>query len=100
MATMFCVACYTTLNSCNKFQMCRIVSTTMVFQQVAVFSDSQLRPVVERDVLVPGNWYVTCTLGGTFLDISVELEVAAPALCMSPTHVVLAVGTTMPDGTW
>ena len=92
-ATMFYVACYTTLNSCNTFQMCRIFSTTMVFQQVAVFSDSQLRPVVERDVLVPGNWYVNCTPGGTFLDISVELEAAAPAICMSPTHVVLAVGT-------
>ena len=62
--------------------------------QVAVFSDSQLRPVVERDVPVPSNWYVNCTPGGTFLDICVELEAAAKSsLGISPAFVVIAVGT-------
>ena len=65
-----------------------------VFQQVAVFSDSQLRPVVERDVCVPSNWYVNCTPGGTFLDVNVELEATAQlSLTVSPAFVVIAVGT-------
>ena len=58
-----------------------------------MFSDSQLRPIVEKDRLVPNNWYVNCTPGGTFLDIAVELEAAATAKALSPDYVVLAVGT-------
>ena len=65
-----------------------------VLQQVAVFSDSQLRPAVERDVRVPNNWYINCTPGGTFLDVCIEMEEASKTSHLKvPSHVVIVVGT-------
>ena len=60
-----------------------------------MFSDSQLRPVIEKDVLVPKSWYVNCTPGATFLDVNVELEAAAAQwpYPQKPDYIVLAVGT-------
>ena len=60
-----------------------------------MFSDSQLHPVIEKDVLVPKSWYVNCTRGATFLDINVELEAAAAhsPFPQEPDYLVLAVGT-------
>lgn len=59
--------------------------------KVAVFSDSQLRPVVEGSVDVPINWYVNCTPGGCLLDVAVEL--AECKIKPIPKFVIIAAGT-------
>ena len=48
---------------------------------------------MEKEVPVPNNWYVNSIPGGTFLDVSIEVEVAAKMLHKMPTTGVLAVGT-------
>ena len=42
--------------------------------QVAVFSDSKLRPLVSCHVQCPLNWYVNCRPGGQFRDITKEVK--------------------------
>ena len=59
--------------------------------QVAVFSDSQLRPLVEKGVKCPGNWYVNCTPGGRFSHVTTEL--LAANVPVEPRVVVLMAGT-------
>ena len=66
----------------NKVKICIIFIAGMAFQQVTVFSDSQLYPVVEKEALVHRSWYVNGTPGGMVLDTSVELESAVAARCM------------------
>ena len=58
-----------------------------------MFSDSQLRPVVERQIAVPDNWYVNCTPGGCFAHISEEVRHAEVEHGPSAAVVVLVVGT-------
>ena len=67
----------------------------IILQQVAVFSDSPLRPLIEKDLLLPKSWYVNCTPGATFLDVNVELEPAAAQwpYPQKPDYLVIAVGT-------
>eukprot|EP00795_Rhopilema_esculentum_P009965 gene9965-18581_t len=43
---------------------------------VTVFSDSQLRPLVQVDVPVPTNWYVNSTPGGCFSHVKEEILAA------------------------
>ena len=59
---------------------------------MAVFSDSQLRPLVEKECDErPSSWYINCTPGGTFYDIASEME--ACEIPVMPKKVVLLVGT-------
>eukprot|EP00794_Sanderia_malayensis_P010304 gene10304-11367_t len=45
-------------------------------QMVAIFSDSQMRPVVEGGVKIRDNWYANSTPGGRYIDQAVELKTA------------------------
>eukprot|EP00795_Rhopilema_esculentum_P011088 gene11088-19951_t len=60
---------------------------------VAVFSDSQLRPLVQGDVPVPTNWYVNSTPGGCFSHVKEEILAAKIPESKTPSWVVLLVGT-------
>eukprot|EP00795_Rhopilema_esculentum_P010885 gene10885-19712_t len=60
---------------------------------VAVFSDSQLRPLVQGDVQVPANWYVNSTPGGCFNHVKEEMVNAKFPDGVKPQTVVLLVGT-------
>ena len=69
------------------------VSFVSTSSQAAIFSDSQLRPVVERNLKCPSSWYVNSTPGGGFGHISQEIrECNLPKAC-TPKLVVLLVGT-------
>ena len=56
-----------------------------------MFSDSQLRPIVEGRVSVPGTWYFNSTPGGCFRHIAEEVENVK--LKSKPAVVALLVGT-------
>uniref|UniRef100_A0A7M5WZM5 SGNH hydrolase-type esterase domain-containing protein n=2 Tax=Clytia hemisphaerica TaxID=252671 RepID=A0A7M5WZM5_9CNID len=56
---------------------------------IAVFSDSLLRPVVQKLLKAPPNFYVNCTPGGTAGHIQIELE----ASIVQPSCVYFVAGT-------
>ena len=58
--------------------------------QVAVFSNSQLRLILQKQVWCPGNWYVNCTRGGRFCHVAAEVK---DSKVPDPRVVVLLVGT-------
>ncbi|XP_065068330.1 uncharacterized protein LOC135693712 isoform X1 [Rhopilema esculentum] len=61
---------------------------------VAVFSDSQLRPLVQGEVTAPSNWYLNSTPGGCFSHVAQQINhVKFPKNVSSPKCVVLLVGT-------
>ena len=47
---------------------------SFVVLQGAVFSDSKLRPLVTCHIQCPLDWYVNCTPGGQFRDITKEVK--------------------------
>eukprot|EP00794_Sanderia_malayensis_P004896 gene4896-5537_t len=64
-------------------------------QTVAIFSDSQMRPVVKGDVKIGDNWYVNSTPSGPYIDVAVELKTACRTAFAQtkPIFVVFVVGT-------
>ena len=59
--------------------------------QVAVFSDSQLRPIIQGEVRCPSNWYVNSTPGGTFNNVACEVRNCQVSTI--PGRIVFLVGT-------
>ena len=47
---------------------------SFVVLQGAIFSESKLRPLVTCHIQCPLNWYVNCTPGGQFRDITKEVK--------------------------
>ena len=47
---------------------------SFVVLQGAVFSDSKLCPLITCHIQCPLNWYVNCTPGGQFRDITKEVK--------------------------
>ena len=60
---------------------------------MAVFSDSQLRPIVQGDIRVKDEWYVNCTPGGRFAHVADEIYAVKFPKRAIPQIVVLLVGT-------
>ena len=60
---------------------------------MAVFSDSQLRPLVQGDVPCPKDWYVNSTPGGCFWHVKQEVLAAKFPTGATPNTVILLVGT-------
>ena len=79
------VDCYSSLNYQNPHYF------PLFFFKVAVFSDSQLRPLVEERVSIPTNWFVNSTPGGRFWHVGEELTNST--LKSDPKVIVLFVGT-------
>ena len=65
---------------------------------MAVFSDSQLRSLVEGTVVPPSNWYVNCNPGGMFADMAYEMQAAAVSKSTPPKFVVFLVSTNNMSG--
>ena len=63
------------------------------FLQVAIYSDSQLRPIVQKEYKCPSNFYVNCTPGGRFYHVRRELESSILPFHFSPSAIVFLVGT-------
>eukprot|EP00112_Aurelia_sp_Birch-Aquarium-sp1_P003904 Seg1441.2 transcript_id=Seg1441.2/GoldUCD/mRNA.D3Y31 product=Thioredoxin-1 protein_id=Seg1441.2/GoldUCD/D3Y31 len=59
--------------------------------RIAIFSDSQLRPLEEEHVDYPRNWYINSTPGGKFMHVSQEIKDCP--LESIPDTIVLLVGT-------
>ena len=56
---------------------------------MVIFSDSQLRPIVQGNVKCPADWYVNCTPGGKYSNITSEIR----RCTVGPALVYLLVGT-------
>lgn len=58
--------------------------------QICVFSDSLLRPYVQKQLIAPPQFYINCTPGGTISHVQAEFENAQLEI---PSKIYFVVGT-------